>query len=92
MKNRSGLFALFQIDSVDISFLFLKYLTKSVTRSQHSVIYPQSKSSSNLDGECSHLPVRGPAPYLYVNTKMPLHISCVTIFNRQPVPTRPTSK
>lgn len=58
MKNRSGLFALIQIDSIDISFLFFKYLTKSVTRSQHSVIYPQSKSSSNLDGECSHLPVR----------------------------------
>lgn len=56
--NRSGLFALFQIDSIDISFLFLKYLTKSVTSSQHSVIYPQSQSSSNLDGECSHLPVR----------------------------------
>lgn len=26
-------------------------------------------SSSNLDGECSHLPVWSPAPYLYVNTK-----------------------
>lgn len=65
MENRFGLFALFQIDSIAISFLFFKYLKKSVTRSQHSVIYPKSKSLSNLDGECSHLPVQDP-PLTYM--------------------------